>query len=185
MSPESLLISLPVLALLWSAACWDLRQRRVPNALVFIAAGLGIALQLGVAGFSGILDALAGLGVGLAILMPGYLVGTTGAGDVKLMAAVGTFLGPYHILLAGLASIAVGGVIALGFMVLATFSANSQAPWPRYGLMLKTLFATGRPVYLSPPKGEVMGRRFPFAVSIALGTSLFLIWQSPLTGLIH
>ncbi len=178
MGHEVLLISIPVLALIWIAACWDLRQRRIPNGLVYTGAVLGIAVQLGLGGFGGLLDALMGMGVGLAILIPGYLMGTTGAGDVKLMAAVGTFLGPFPGLLAGLASLAVGGVIALGFMALSGFSVSSAAPWSRYGLMLKTLFVTGRPVYLAPAEGEVMGSRFPFAVSIAVGTSIFLIWQA-------
>jgi len=115
--------------------------------------------------------------------MPGYLLGTTGAGDVKLMAAIGTFLGPYNVLLAGLASIAVGGVIALGFMALSVLSSSSPSPWQRYGLMFRTLLTTGRPVYLAPVEGEVMGRKFPFAVSIAVGTSLFLIWRSPFMGM--
>lgn len=178
MSPEVFFTSIPVFALIWSAACWDLRYRRIPNGLVLSGVVVGITVQLGLAGVGGLLDSLAGLGVGLAILMPGYLAGTTGAGDVKLMAAVGTFLGPYQMLLAGLASIAVGGAIALGFLALASFSAGSTTPWPRYGLMIKTLFTTGRPIYLAPAEGEVMGRKFPFAVSIAVGTSFLLIWSA-------
>ncbi|MDC0663750.1 A24 family peptidase [Marinobacter sp. SS21] len=177
MNPELLPISLPVFALIWSAACWDLRCRRIPNGLVLTGVVVGMAVHLGLGGFAGLLDALAGLGVGLAILLPGYLVGTTGAGDVKLMAAVGTFLGPFYAMLAGLASIAVGGLIGLGFLALAGLSSRAPAPWSRYGLMLKTLFVTGRPVYLAPEKGEVMGRKFPFAVSIAVGTSSLVIWQ--------
>ncbi|MDX1754600.1 MAG: prepilin peptidase [Marinobacter sp.] len=183
MSPEVFPLSLTVFVLIWAAACWDLRHRRIPNKLVLAGVVVGMAVQWGLGGMGGLLDSLAGLGVGLAILMPGYLVGTTGAGDVKLMAAVGTFLGPYYALLAGLASIAVGGVIALGFLLVAGLSSGSAAPWSRYGLMLKTLFATGRPIYLAPAEGEVMGRKFPFAVSIAVGTSSLLIWlawQSPL-----
>lgn len=186
MSPVVFPLSLLVFALIWSAACWDLRHRRIPNKLVLTGVVLGIAVQWWLGGIGGLLDSLAGLAVGLAILMPGYLVGTTGAGDVKLMAAAGTFLGPYLALLAGLASIAVGGLIALGFMVVAGFSSGSTSPWSRYGLMLKTLFATGRPIYLVPDEGEVMGRKFPFAVSIAMGTSSLLIWlawQSPLIGM--
>lgn len=188
MNHEVFVTGIPLFALIWSAACWDLRYRRIPNGLVFAGAVLGIAVQGVLGGVGGSLDALAGLGVGLAILMPGYLAGTTGAGDVKLMAAVGTFLGPLMGLLAGLASIAVGGLIALGFMVLASFAGRSSAPWSRYGLMFKTLFATGRPMYLAPAKGEVMGRRFPFAVSIAVGTSsllAWLVWQSQLIGIAH
>ncbi|WP_166264822.1 A24 family peptidase [Marinobacter caseinilyticus] len=183
MYSEALVITMPVQVLLWTAAIWDLRHRRIPNVLVLSGALVGIVLQMVVFGSDGLLSALAGLGAGLVILMPGYLLGTTGAGDAKLMAAVGTFLGPYNVLIAGLVSLIVGGVIALGFMFLALFSANSPSPWQRYGLMFRTLVATGRPVYLRPADGEVMGRKFPFAVSIALGTSMFLIWQSPLNGI--
>lgn len=169
-------LSLPVFALIWSAACWDLRHRRIPNRLLLAGVVVGIAVRLSLGGIGGLLDSLAGMGVGLAILMPGYLAGKTGAGDVKLLATVGTFLGPYPVLLAGLASIAVGGLIALGFLIMAGLSSGSTAPWSRYGLMLKTLFATGRPIYLEPGAGEVMGRKFPFAVSIAVGTSSLLLW---------
>lgn len=180
METASPLIATTVFALTWSAAILDMLQRRIPNKLVFTAAIVGSIVQLTLLGASGLLIALSGMAVGLAVLMPGYLMGTTGAGDVKLMAAIGIFLGPYNVLLAGFASIATGGVIALVFMALSFFSTGSQAPWQRYGLMLKTLFATGRPIYLTPVEGEVMGRKFPFAVSIAVGTTLFLIWQSPL-----
>lgn len=185
MSLESSLTIFLVLALVWSAAGWDLSQRKIPNILIVVGIIVGTAVQVQLMGSEGFVDALGGLGVGLAILMPGYLMGTTGAGDVKLMAAIGTFLGPYNIFLAGLASIAMGGAIALGFMALSFLSSSSQSPWQRYGLMFKTLFHTGRPIYLTPAEGEVMGRKFPFAVSIALGTTLFLIWQSPLLRQIH
>lgn len=177
MRHEHLLIPGLVLLLIWSAAAWDLRSRRIPNALVMAGAVTGILLQGVLAGFGGILAALSGLAVGLLILLPGYLFGFTGAGDVKLMAAVGSFLGASGVFLAALASIGVGGLIALGFAASALFSSASISPWARYGLMFKTLATTGRPIYLAPAEGEVMGRKFPFAVSIALGTSGFLFWQ--------
>lgn len=183
MRPEFSVMAIPLLVLVWSAAIWDLNQRRIPNTLVLVGAVLGGTLHLVQLGLSGLLFALAGLASGLAILMPGYLFGTTGAGDVKLMAAIGTFLGPYDALLAGLACIAAGAVIALAFMASAMFSDDSIAPWERYRLMLRTFFATGRPVYVTPTEGEAMGRKFPFAVSIALGTTLFLLWQWPFLGL--
>lgn len=179
-APQSSLVVLSVLIVLISAAICDLRNRRIPNELVFGAALIGIGLQVLLIGFDGLLDAFAGLAVGLAILLPGYLFGTTGAGDVKLMAAIGTFLGSHDVFLAALASITVGSLVALGFVVGALFSRGTPTPWARYGLMFKTLFVTGRPIYISPAEGEVMGRKFPFAVSIALGTTLFLLWQSPL-----
>ncbi|MCG6657317.1 prepilin peptidase [Halomonas campisalis] len=164
------------LMLVVCAAAWDLRQRRIPNRLVLAGAAIGLLLQGALAGPSGVLAALYGLLVGLAILMPGYLMGFTGAGDAKLMAAVGTFLGPLGALQAGLASILVGGAIGIGFAASALFNKSSVSPWSRYGLMLKTLSVTGKPLYIAPQEGEVMGRKFPFAVSIAIGTTGWMIW---------
>ncbi len=167
------------LLLIWSAAAWDLRSRRIPNLIVMAGAVMGILLQGVLAGPSGVLAAIYGLLVGLAFLLPGYLFGVTGAGDAKLMAAVGTFLGPFGVFQAALASILVGGVIALGFAASALVARQSISPWGRYGLMVRTLVTTGRPLYIPPAEGEVMGRKFPFAVSIAIGITAWMIWQWP------
>lgn len=174
------MLTVPLLILLGLATAWDLRQRRIPNLLVLAGALAGGVIQLTVAGLAGLQDALLGLLLGFGLLLPGYILGTTGAGDVKLMAAIGTFLGPYNVFLAVLASIIVGSLVALGYAASALFSPAAAAPWARYGLMFKTLIATGRPIYLAPAEGEVMGRKFPFAVSIALGTAAVMFWQSPL-----
>lgn len=178
---ELLLVPALVLLLIWSAAAWDLRTRRISNRLVLAGAALGLLLQGVLAGAGGVLAAILGMLVGLAILMPGYLMGFTGAGDTKLMAAVGTFLGPMGVLQVGLASMLFGGVIGICFVASSIFSRDAISPWSRYGLMAKTLFYTGRPLYIAPDKGEVMGKKFPFAVSIAIGTTGWMIWQWPLT----
>jgi prepilin peptidase CpaA len=169
-------------AIVWSAACWDLRTKRIPNALVLLALVTGLAVQTAIAGVSGFFAALAGLFVGFTILLPGYLAGATGAGDVKLMAAVGSFLGAPDAFFAGVASLIVGALIALGFVFATLVVPGLESPLRRYALMLRTMFATGRPVYLAPGKGELMGRRFPFAVSIALGTTAVLLLQGSLAG---
>ncbi|MDI5921136.1 A24 family peptidase [Halomonas sp. LR5S13] len=179
MRAEPFLLLGLVLLLIWSAAAWDLYQRRIPNRLVMAGAVMGILLQGVLAGPSGVLAAITGLLVGLAILLPGYLLGVTGAGDVKLMAAVGTFLGPFGVFQAALASILVGGVIALGFVASSLFQPRAISPWSRYSLMFRTLVTTGRPLYIPPVVGEVMGRKFPFAVSIAIGTTAWMTWPWP------
>ena len=171
-----------LLGMVWTALAFDLRQRRIPNALTFGAAAAGLAVQTALVGATGLLMALTGLGVGLVILLPGYVLRVTGAGDVKLMAAAGTFLGPYWILVAGVLSILVGALIAAAFAASTLISKTSPAPWQRYGLMLKTLATTGRASYVAPATGEVMGRKFPFAVAVALGTTLTLVLWQPALG---
>ncbi len=169
------LLPVSVLVLVWIAVVFDVAQRRIPNVLTLGAIGVGILSHTVLGG--GATAALAGVAVGSVALLPGYLLRTTGAGDVKLMAAAGAFLGPYWVLLAAVFSILVGAVIALGFAVSTVFTRASSAPWQRYGLMLKALTSTGRVYYIAPAAGEVMGRKFPFAIAIALGTTLtLLLW---------
>ncbi|MEQ4537837.1 MAG: A24 family peptidase [Billgrantia sp.] len=163
----------------YAAAC-DLRTQRIPNFLTLAGAVVGFLLQGWAAGVGGVLAATYGLLVGLAILLPGYMMGFTGAGDAKLMAAVGIFLGPVGVLQAALISIFVGGIIAMGFALSALIHRQSISPWGRYALMMRTLVITGRPLYIPPAEGEVMGKKFPFAVSIALGTTAWIVWQWPL-----
>lgn len=166
-----------MLGVVWTALAFDLRRRRIPNTLTLAAAAVGIAVQSLLGGTGGLLLAVSGLAVGFAVLLPGYLLRATGAGDVKLMAAAGTFLGPFWILIAGLASVFAGAVMAATLAASALVTGSARSPRRRYGLMLNELAATGRVAYAAPAPGEIMGRRFPFAVAIALGTTATLaLW---------
>ena len=96
-----------------AAAAIDLRIRRVPNVLTGSIALIGLGLAATGFGQVGFLWSVAGLLVGLALMLPGYLIGATGGGDVKLLAAVGTVLGPAPTLRAFVASAIAGGLIAI------------------------------------------------------------------------
>jgi prepilin peptidase CpaA len=94
------------------AAASDLRSRKVTNRLnlAIVLTGLGwraAFLDLGTAAAG-----LAGVGVGLGVLLIPFSIRWIGAGDVKLLAAFGAWLGPYDVLLAGLIGLAGGGVLA-------------------------------------------------------------------------
>ena len=98
-----------------SAAIVDAASRRIPNAISGAIAATGVTFA--VTGVSGISPAssLLGLTFGLLLMMPGYIFGGTGAGDVKLFAAAGALLGAGKILSAFLFVAVAGGVLALGF----------------------------------------------------------------------
>src|SRR5215510_14904855 len=96
-----------------TAAAIDVRIRRVPNVLTASIALIGLGLAAVGLGRIGIWLALAGCLVGLALMLPGYLIGATGGGDVKLLAALGTVLGPAPTLRAFVASAIAGGLIAI------------------------------------------------------------------------
>jgi prepilin peptidase CpaA len=72
----------------------DLRTRRIPNVLTFGAAACALVFHVVVGGAGGLTDALLGWLVGMAILLAPYALGGMGAGDVKLLGAVGAWLGP-------------------------------------------------------------------------------------------
>ena len=99
--------------LLSGAALVDARRLRIPNAVSLGGALLGLVLWTLYAGMSGFVTAISGLAVGAGIFLPFYVLKGMGAGDVKLMGAVGAFLGPYHTFLAGIMVALVGGAIAV------------------------------------------------------------------------
>jgi prepilin peptidase CpaA len=102
-----------VVAAAGTAAAIDLRTGRIPNPLTatVAAAGFGFAV-FGLTGQS-MAGALAGAVIGFGVMLPGYLFGGTGAGDVKLLAALGTWLGPAGVVMAFLYSAIAGGVLAV------------------------------------------------------------------------
>jgi prepilin peptidase CpaA len=120
-------IAIPVVLLTVVATVEDLRTRKVPNLVTGPALLLGVVVHLMRGGPAGALGAVAGAIVGGALLFPGWLMRLMGAGDVKLMAALGAWLGSagsalYAVLLALLA----GGIL-------------SAAVAMRRGILLQTL----------------------------------------------
>jgi len=91
----------------------DLKTRHVPNALTFGTAAAGLVLAVAHSTSLSPGAALAGLALGLTLMLPGHVVGATGAGDVKLFAALGTLLGPKGILVAFVYTLITGGLLAL------------------------------------------------------------------------
>lgn len=102
-----------VLAGTGAGAVIDLRTRRVPNRLTASIAGAGLALAVTGLGHIDVGTAFAGCLLGLLLMLPGYLVGGTGGGDVKLFAATGTLLGPGGTLWAFVFTLIAGGIIAV------------------------------------------------------------------------
>jgi prepilin peptidase CpaA len=105
-----------VSVILVEAAVIDGLKLRVPNWLTFHLALGGLAFGAWSHGVPGFLWALAGMTVGLATLLPLYAIGGMGAGDVKLMAGVGAWMGPAVTIWAFATSAVVGGVMALAMV---------------------------------------------------------------------
>ena len=102
-----------VLLLLAIAVVFDVKSHRIPNWLVFSGALVGFAYHALSSYGMGAMASVQGLAVGLAAFMPLYLIRAMGAGDVKLMAMVGAYLGPASAFGAVLTVFIAGGVLAM------------------------------------------------------------------------
>jgi prepilin peptidase CpaA len=164
--PATLFLAL----LLMSATAFDLHQRRIPNALTFPMMMAGILYFSLSNGFHGFLFSAGGLLLGLFFLLPIHLFGCMGAGDVKLMGAVGSFLGPQGVFEAFLYTAVAGGVYAL--IVLAGKGALSRTA-SRYGAMLGGCLGTGQLTPIPPNEGKLPPLCYGLAIS--LGTVLSVL----------
>ena len=96
-----------------AASVEDLRRRTIPNWLTTSGAIAGIVCAASM-GWRSLGMAIAGASVGFLLMLPLHLCGAMGGGDVKLMAAFGTLLGPAGILAAAVFGAVAGGIWALG-----------------------------------------------------------------------
>jgi prepilin peptidase CpaA len=137
----------PTLIVLAVATFTDLRNRRIPNWLVLPFLVVGIATSTWLHGWHGLGQSFSGLGLGL--LLYGFLfwMGGMGAGDVKLAAAIGAWIGPNQLFFALVVTAMAGGVMVLG--------------WALFGGFLKDMFKG---------TGDHLKRKMPYAPAIAVGT---------------
>src|SRR6476469_961813 len=91
----------------------DLRTRRIPNVLTLSAIAGALLFHALTGGVSAAGWSLAGCVVGAALFFPMFALRGMGAGDVKLLAAVGAWLGPSQVVLVALAASVAGGLIAI------------------------------------------------------------------------
>ena len=97
-----------------AAACvTDLRSRRIPNVLTFGASVAAVVFAAVTGGVQGAGWSLAGWAIGCAVFMPWFLLGGMGAGDVKLLAALGAWAGPSAVVWMALYGALAGGVFAI------------------------------------------------------------------------
>ncbi len=164
--------ALLLFVLLGIAVATDLRSRRIPNLLLLPALSLALMLHAIDAGMAGLVTAASGLALGLAMLMPLYAVGGMGAGDVKLLGVIGSFLGPGGAVVAGLATMIAGAVLGIAFLLCQRF-------WPVLGTQAAQFSGPQNLPAPTPPgcQPAQSGSRksyIPYAPAIAAGTIVAL-----------
>ena len=155
------------------AVITDLSSRKIPNSLVLFGLIVSLLLQCFVAQGAGGLNWLAGVAVAFACFIPLYLLRGMAAGDVKLMMAVGGFLGYPLIVTAVAYSYMAGGAMAICYVLIKG----------RFRLLTKNLYSliidqfikttSGVDVYDGQVIKQSVGQ-LPFALAIAIGTFVTL-----------
>jgi prepilin peptidase CpaA len=179
-----------LIALLLAATVIDVRARRIPNALV--ASGTLIALAVHAIapagdglfaspwGSIGVVQSLLGVCAGLTLFLPLYLLRALGAGDVKLLAMVGAWLGAPLLGGATVLILLAGGAMALFVMV---FSRTSRQVLGNVRFMLTTAVIGAQSGRLAPLEAPVASSaRLPYALAILAGTAAQLVWQLAQAG---
>lgn len=159
-------------AILVVAAIGDFRTRRIPNRLVALLAVLGFAYSVAAEPvLPGLMNAGGGLLVGLGCWIPFYALGWLGAGDVKLFAAAGAWLGPMGALEGALTGACAGAILALAWM----FKSRGMK-----GATETIALSAATPSLLSPDNDGSRRSTLPYGIAIAFGA----IWAGWLPGLL-
>jgi prepilin peptidase CpaA len=152
----------PTLAVVAVATFTDLRSRRIPNWLVFPFLLSGVAVSGWLHGWHGVVQSLEGIGLGVLLFGVLFFLGGMGAGDVKLCAGIGAWIGPGQLLIALVLTGLAGGVMVIG--------------WALYAGFFRELFkGTGDLVFgwnnsAKPTLSDPTRRKMPYAPAIAIGT---------------
>ena len=161
---DYMFILLIVLAI---AAITDVRTRRIPNWLTYPTMVAGLLYHVYANGWQGFLFGSEGLFLGFALLIVFYLLGGMGAGDVKLMAGVGSILGPKIVFVAFLFTALTGGIYAIITIMI-------YGKLKDYFLSIKTLIFTGKLIIVPAKNAEKLPALY-YGVAIAVGTFITVI----------
>lgn len=168
-----------LIVLLLVAVVTDINCRRIPNILIASGLVLAVAVSAWSSGLPGVVHASAGALVGFLLMLPLYLMRVMGAGDVKLCAVVGAFMGPLAVIGSVLLTWIAGGCLAIAVALLSKRVRDVIA-----NLKLLCWWAVSKTGYL--PGGsqtiEISPTgRLPYAIAIAAGTIL-QIWLASRGG---
>jgi prepilin peptidase CpaA len=155
------------------AGVLDWRSRRIPNWLTVPALAVGIAVNSWQRGWPGAKDSLLGAGLGLGLLLPFVLIRSLGAGDWKLVGALGAFLGPQRLLTVLFAAVLVAGIMALALVI---WKGRFLHTIRNISRMLASLFSfhlPGQELTLDDPQST----KVPFGVAVAVAVIVYTAGQ--------
>lgn len=154
-------------AFLVGAVTFDIKSHRLPNYYLMLGFLVAMALQGWEAGWGGAIAGGVGLLTGFVLFVPFYALGGMAAGDVKLMAVIGSFLGAAGALWASACSLIAGAVLGVIYLL---YKGQLGRLLGRYWAMASLQS------YIPAEDNDAARHRFPYAAAIASGTLLSLYW---------
>lgn len=152
------------------AAYTDLRWRKIFNKLTFPAAIIGLLLHSVDSGWEGFLFSSLGLAIGIVIFIVPFVFGKMGAGDVKLMGAIGALVGGYAVLNIALLTTIFGGAIAV---FIALYSDELRETFYKTLRLIKNIFGKSKKEFTEVNASKSI--KMPYGLAIGGGTICFLI----------
>jgi prepilin peptidase CpaA len=162
-----------VLGIVLLIAMWkDMTQRKIPNALLVVAGGVALLWSM-TAGGVGLSAALLGGVAALLVFLVFYVTGAMGAGDVKLMATVGLFLGQADVLGLCISVLIAGGVQSLIWAIWTSrLREVLRSTWQSLSNSMFSLAGGAWPANAEPPP---LHGSMPYALAIGVGTFSHLL----------
>lgn len=161
-----------LLAAILAAAIFDYRFRKVPNLITFPLILIGMVIGLLQGGFMAFSASTAGFLLGIALLSFPYAMGGIGAGDVKLLGAIGAVKGPWFVFATFLAAAIIGGIMAVCRMAFLIKNSDMRV----LGQSVRAAYYTGVLSTVEIPD-YALKERLPYAVAISAGAVITMILE--------
>lgn len=176
MTRDSFLL-LVALLLAVAAAIIDVQHHRIPNWLTYPGIILGLAMRGILFGWKGLVSAVAGCLLAGVIMFLFYVVRAMGAGDVKIMAALGALVGPHYVITVLLATAIFGGLLGIAYAI---YRGRIGSTLRNVGSVLRFHAWAGLQAHPDLNLDNPATLRMPYGLAIALGmlyTFLAMWWR--------
>ncbi|MED4204590.1 prepilin peptidase [Neobacillus mesonae] len=166
-----MVIKVILLTILSISIITDLKERKILNSVTLPSILFAFIYFLSINGLEGFIFSGKGFLIGLGLLIIPYIMGGMGAGDVKLMAAIGALMGASFVFYSFIYTALIGGVIALALIIKQRGFINSLKSFFYSIIFLRSDLGS-----ILIPKEKHSSISFPYGVAIVLGTLCTLVW---------
>ncbi|CAG36266.1 A24 family peptidase [Desulfotalea psychrophila] len=172
--PLTIVLFVSLLIALSVSTVTDLRARRIPNFITLSMMLIALLVHGLLSGFAGVLFSLQGIACGMGLLLIPHLLGGMGAGDVKLLAAVGAALGAAHTFYAFLVIAILGGLTSIVMLIIRS---TCLITLQRMGNAFLAAFGGVGAAALRVDRSTLQREGIPYGAVIAGGTLAYILYH--------